>query len=403
MDPLNHNTSVIDGRATEPAGCYVHWPFCARKCPYCDFYTFGREHPDFGLAVRYAEALRAEIVGHAGGEADGKTRERTPIDTIYFGGGTPSLIEPAVLGSILGVLGERFDVAKGAELTLEVNPTAAEAERLGPYRELGINRLSIGCQSFQEKFLKLLGRDHDAEEARLAPALARSLGYDNISIDLMFGLPEQTHGEFEHDLEEALALQPDHISAYGLTLHEGTPYARWDREGRWRRPEMDEEAEMFELLLDRLAAAGYEHYEISNWAKPGRASRHNRKYWKQCDVHAFGVSAHGVRGGRRMSNVRDLNRYIETSGGTKGGASVEEEAPATERARRGEVMMLALRRTDGVAWDELNSWLEADARELYRDQLEGLAEEGLALADEGGLRLTRRGVLMADWVMEQFF
>lgn len=385
-------------RVTEAAGCYVHWPFCARKCPYCDFYTFGREHPDFDQAGRYAEALLAEIRGGAG-----RGERRARIDTIYLGGGTPSLIEPAVLGEMLDALRDRFEVEAGAEVTLEVNPTAAEAERLGAYRELGVNRLSIGCQSFQEKFLRLLGRDHDAAEARRAPALARSLGYDNLSIDLMFGLPEQTLAEFEADVEAAMELEPEHLSAYGLTLHEGTPYARWDREGRWRRPEMDEEAAMFELLLDRLAVAGYEHYEISNWARPGRASRHNRKYWSRCDVHAFGASAHGVLGGRRYSNVRDLRRYLDTAGGTRGIAQVEEEPPQTERARGGEIMMLALRRTAGVGWEEINAWLGGDAREIYREELAMLGEEGLIGAGEEGLRLTRRGLLLADRVMGEFF
>lgn len=382
----------------EPAGVYVHWPFCARKCPYCDFYTFGREHGFFALDAAYLDALLSEI--RSGGRQTETASARPRVDTIYFGGGTPSLIEPEALGRILDALRDRFDVSPGAEVTLEVNPTAAEAERLGPYRDLGVNRLSVGCQSFQDKFLRLLGRDHDAAAARRVPSLIRSLGYDNFSLDLMFGLPEQSIAEFRADIGTALELAPDHISAYGLTLHEGTPYARWDREGRWRRPALAEEATMLEELIDTMAAAGYEHYEISNWAKPGRASRHNAKYWRRCDVYAFGTSAHGVLGGRRYSNVRDLRRYIEAGGS---GVAADEEAPATDRARSGEVMMLALRRLDGVGWEELRDWMGRDPRQVYGPELESLRSGGLIAEEPGRVRLTRRGLMVADRVMEKFF
>lgn len=387
-----------DSMIAQPAGVYVHWPFCARKCPYCDFYTFGREHRNFDLSAAYHRALLEEI-----GRKDSGAPESPPprIDTLYFGGGTPSLIEPEALNEILTALDRRFDVAPGTEITVEVNPTAADAERLGPYRELGVNRLSIGCQSFQDRFLEILGRDHDAGAARRIPRLARELGYENFSVDLMFGLPHQTLEEFETDLNAALELEPAHLSAYGLTLHEGTPFARWDREGRWPRRDIEDEASMFELLIDRMAAAGYEHYEISNWAKPGRQSRHNRKYWSASDIHAFGVSAHGVIGGRRFSNPRDLNAYIAASHETT--FSVAEEPPSGERARAGEVMMLALRRLPGVDWDELTGWMGADPRRIYREEFAELHSSGLLIADDSGLRLTRRGLMVADSVMERFF
>jgi oxygen-independent coproporphyrinogen III oxidase len=218
----------------------------------------------------------------------------------------------------------------------------------------------------------------------------------------MFGLPEQSLSEFEADLEAALEVGPEHISAYGLTLHEGTPYARWDREGRWRRPESEEEAAMLELMIDRLAAAGFEHYEISNWAKPGRASRHNRKYWRRCDVYGFGASAHGVIGGRRVSNARDLKQYIEGRGVAEGLAGAE-EVPSDERSRSGETMMLALRRLDGVGWEELRDWIGGDAREIYAGEIRELSEGGWVKAGANGIRLTRRGLMIADRVMEKFF
>jgi oxygen-independent coproporphyrinogen-3 oxidase len=219
----------------------------------------------------------------------------------------------------------------------------------------------------------------------------------------MFGLPHQSLEEFKDDLESALELEPDHLSAYGLTLHEGTPFARWDREGRWPNRDADAEAAMFEHLIDRMAAAGFEHYEISNWAKPGRASRHNQKYWSDCDIHAFGASAHGAIGGRRISNERNLRVYVEHLGGAKGPVSVEEDPPTDERSRGGEVMMLALRRLGGVSWEELTAWLGADARQLYASELGELQKGELIEADGDRLRLTHRGVMVADRVMERFF
>ena len=383
-----------------PAGIYIHWPFCARKCPYCDFYTFGREHPDFDKSGPYMDALLAEI----GTVADRLgLKERPRADTVYFGGGTPSLMKPEDVGAVLSAVGEQFDLAEDAEVTLEINPTAAEAENLEPLKALGVNRLSVGCQSFDDRYLEILGRDHDAAMARRVLRLIRSLGYENISLDLMFGLPGQTLDDFSKDLDEALSFDPEHLSAYGLTLHEGTPFKRWHAEGRWELPGSEVEADMFERLMDRLAKAGYVHDETSNWSLPGRESRHNSKYWRQCDVFAFGASAHGVIDGWRYCNSRDLAAYVNHMKDGMACLAVSEPKPESARAAAGEIMMLALRRTQGVPWHELQDWLGFDPCKFYAGEIEALQSEGLIHASESSLRLTRRGILFTDRVTDRFF
>lgn len=380
----------------EPAGIYLHWPFCERKCPYCDFYTFGREHPSFKFGPKYLDALVDEIetaparLGFTGKPA---------ADTVYFGGGTPSLMGEGAVGRVLAALHRVFEISPGAEVTLEVNPTTAESAGLGRLLAIGVNRLSVGCQSFSDRVLAELGRVHDAETARRAIRRMREAGAENLSLDLIFGAPTQTLADLGADLDELLSFAAEHVSAYNMTVHDGTPFARRSSQGRLPLPDEDEQVAMFGLMIDRLAAAGYEHYEISNWARPGRRSRHNSKYWRRCDVYAFGVAAHGVIGGARMENPRDLAQYLRIGDRILARPS---DPPADERARRGEIMMLALRRVDGVAWDEIDDWMGADAREYYRPEVGRLERDGL-IETAPVLRLTRRGILIADTVMEAFF
>jgi oxygen-independent coproporphyrinogen-3 oxidase len=322
------------------------------------------------------------------------------LDTIYLGGGTPSLMGPAAIGAVLDQLRTTFAVAPAAEITLEVNPTTAEAAQLDQVLALGVGRLSVGCQSFSDRVLARLGRVHDAATTRQAIRRMRELGVANLSLDLIFGAPTQTLADFENDLREILAFAPEHVSAYNMTVHEGTPFARWQREGRLGLPEEDDQVTMFEALMDRLAEAGYEHYEISNWARPGRVSRHNSKYWRDCDVYGFGVAAHGVERGRRFANPSDLRAYLDPA---RRELAEPLPPPAGERARCGEVMMLALRRTQGVGWEEINPWMGRDARQYYAAELEQAREDGLIEDYAQTLRLTRRGILVSDSVMEMFF
>ena len=379
------------------AGVYVHWPFCERKCPYCDFYTFGREHPHNQYAESYLAALIAEI----GAVQTRYGLEEPPrADTVYFGGGTPSLMGPAALDRLLAALEQAFRIEAGAEVTLEVNPTTAEAAALDDVLALGVNRLSVGCQSFNDRILSELGRLHDAATTRRALARIREIGAENVSLDLIFGAPTQTLADFEADLEAALEFGPEHFSAYNLTIHEGTPYHRRRREGKLDLPGEETQTAMFELLMDRLATMGYEHYEISNWARPGFRSRHNSKYWRDCDVFSLGASAHGVVEGQRGHNPRDLKGYLAR----EPGAPPEPDPTSNDdRSRRGEIMMLALRRVRGVGWPEIDAWMGADARDFYRTELDRLGDQGLIECDDASIRLTRRGILLADSVVERFF
>lgn len=379
------------------AGVYIHWPFCERKCPYCDFYTFGREHPHVALADAYLARLLREIES---APARFALETKPCVDTVYFGGGTPSLMGAAALEQILETLRATFDLAPDSELTLEVNPTTAETAGLPGYLALGVNRLSVGAQSFDDAMLRELGRVHDAATTRRAIELIQALGVTNFSLDIMFGLSHQTLAQFQHDLATVIGFAPAHISAYNLTIHAGTPYARRERERKIELPDEETQLAMFEHLIDSTAAAGYMHYEVSNWSRPGLASRHNSKYWRDVDVFAFGASAHGVRAGLRSENPRDLRSYVQDS--TYAHATPL-DPPASDRARRGEIMMLALRRVEGVAWSEIDAWMRDDARVFYAAELGQARVNGWIEADAATLRLTRAGLLLCDTVSELFY
>lgn len=377
------------------AGLYLHWPFCERKCPYCDFHTFGREHTPVGAEPRYLAALLTEIDALP---ERLRTSAAPPVDSIYFGGGTPSLMSPRTAEVLFAALDRRLARTPDCEITLELNPTTLEVERLQALRVLGVNRVSVGCQSFDDRFLGTLGRVHDAATTRRALEAIRALGIADLSIDLIFGLPGQSIEDLGRDLDAALAYAPEHISVYGLTLHEGTPFARQYAAGALRPPDDDTQAAMFELLMERLAAKGYEHYEISNWSRPGRASRHNARYWRDADVIACGAAVHGRWRGRRYANPADLDAYQHDPT-----AAVWETPSHDPRTAIGEIMMLALRRVDGAAWDELSAWAGRDPRQVYARELDQLQQEGLIVTDARGVRLTRRGILFADDVALRFF
>ncbi|MFL6469120.1 MAG: radical SAM family heme chaperone HemW, partial [Pyrinomonadaceae bacterium] len=281
-------------------GIYLHIPFCKSRCSYCDFATDVWRSDD--AVERYVNALCDEIPG--------STNTDLNVDTIYFGGGTPSLLSPEHLAKILDVVGIQFDIAADAEVTMEMNPATVSAATLSAYRQLGVNRASFGVQTFNDRDLKLLARGHDANDARQTFKLLRNAGFENISIDLIAGLPDQTMVDWKRNLIEAVAMRPEHLSLYLLEIHEGTPLAAQVKSGRRSAPDEDLAAEMYEVMIDTLADAGYEQYEISNFAKPGFQSRHNSKYWRLEPVFGFGVSAHSFDGFQRYSNERDTAEYV---------------------------------------------------------------------------------------------
>lgn len=367
------------------AGIYIHIPFCKSRCSYCDFAT--DVYRSMNAVERYVGALCTEI------ENERDESRTLNADTVYFGGGTPSLLTPDQVGRILSAVREQFDISGDVEITMEMNPATVTAESLAGYRELGVNRASFGVQTFNDRDLKLLARGHDAKDARKTFKLLRDVGFDNISFDLIAGLPGQTMDDWRRNLYEAVAMSPEHLSLYLLEIHEGTPLAEQIRSGR--RTPIDDElaAEMYELMIDTLADAGYIQYEISNFARPGFESRHNTKYWKLEPVYGFGVSAHSFDGVERYANERDTNAYVRSieSGS---GAEVFRE-PINEAS---EAAFLGLRLSNGLDLDDMRSRF---GNHLL-PEVEDLVAAGLLQLEQQNLRLTRRGMLMSNEVFSRF-
>jgi len=294
FDPCRFNHS--------PRGLYLHIPFCKSKCPYCDFYSRpGRESE----IPAFVEALLKEIKLY-GGRID----KIQPLATIFFGGGTPSLLTGTQLEKILAAIGDQFSISPNAEISLEANPGEINREKLKSYHELGINRLSLGCQSFNDEQLKFLQRIHTAETALKSYAAARSAGFGNINIDLIFNIPGQTEDDWENDLLKAVELAPDHISAYSLTLESGTPLFKRVRTGQVCMPGEAADAKLFTMTREVLRRAGYEAYEVSNFAKAGYQCRHNLAYWQFKPYLGLGPSAHSYSGASRWWNHASLTTYL---------------------------------------------------------------------------------------------
>lgn len=319
------------------------------------------------------------------------------IDTVYFGGGTPSLLTPSQLEKILACVFERFDVLSDAEITMEMNPATVTAEALAAYRSLGVNRASFGVQTFDDRALKLLARGHDANDARMTFKLLREAGFDNVSFDLIAGLPGQTLGQWERNLDEALAMQPEHLSLYLLEIHEATPLAEQIRSGRQPMPDEQLAAEMYEVMLDRVTEAGYDQYEISNFARPGFESRHNSKYWRLDPVYGFGVSAHSFDGVDRYANERDTAKYVDLIQ-RHGSAEVSREAIGAAS----EFVFLGLRLNEGIALGEYRALAGVDLIERYDAEIRRLVAAGLLEILPDRLKLTRRGMLFSNEVFAEF-
>jgi oxygen-independent coproporphyrinogen-3 oxidase len=375
------------------AGIYIHVPFCRSRCSYCDFATGAFEA---ALAAVYVGALAREIESFKSDDA------RPEVDTVYFGGGTPSLLTPEQVSRVLEAVRGKFDVDARAEVTLEMNPGTVTPERLRALREAGVNRASFGAQTFDDRELKRLGRTHTADDTRRTLRDLRAAGFDNVSFDLIAGLPRQTLAQWERNLDEALALQPEHLSLYLLEVHEGTPLAEQIRQGRYSTPDPDLAAEMYRLLVERARAAGYEQYEISNFCLKGRESRHNVKYWTGAPFYGFGNSAHSFDGRRtRWSNERDARAYVK-SVEEKGTAVVTREE-LDERGAGAEALFLGLRLlSKGVDLAEHRARFHRDVRADYAADLARFDEAGLIEMDGDVLRLTPAGALLSNEVFAAF-
>ena len=361
-----------------PLGLYFHIPFCRSKCVYCDFYSLPRAE---GLMDAYCDVLCAQL------RAASETLLPYEADTIYFGGGTPSLLGAARLCRLLDAARQSCAVSSNAEITFEANPESARDLRaLRALRAAGFNRVSLGVQSLDDGMLRALGRVHTAAEAVQAVDALRRSGFDNLSLDLMYGLPGQTIDHWTDTLRSAADLAPEHLSCYGLKVEPGTPLAR--RTGGPPLPGDDEQADMYLAASDALRTRGYEHYEISNFARPGFASRHNMKYWTLGEYLGFGPGAASDFGGRRTACARDLTAFL------RGDAPLAEDRPISPRERLSERVMLSLRTSRGIAASDFP--LPFDRAEAFLRRCEA---EGLAALGDGHWHLTPRGYLVSNAVI----
>ena len=383
--PRRHATLIS---VPEPLGLYVHIPFCSAICHYCNF---NRGLLDGALKDVYVSALCTHIVREA---------ERVDVDTIYFGGGTPSLLTPAEIGRVIDACAAAFDVARDTEITLEANPETVDAATLRSFRAAGVNRLSFGVQSFLDPELKRLGRLHDAARARTAVDEARSAGFDNLSLDLMMWLPGQSVAQWLSSVQALIAVGPEHASLYLLELYPNAPLQELMAREQWSQTAEDDAADMYEEAMARLEIAGYRQYEISNVARPGRQSRHNLKYWYDTGWLAFGCGAHGSRDDRRWRHVADTRAYVERV--TAGADPVAECRNLDRNMQLAEALFMGLRLVDGVSTDAYRVRFGQDVWSRYGDALTPAVEAGLLVHDGGRIRLTRRGMLLANEVMQVF-
>jgi oxygen-independent coproporphyrinogen III oxidase len=379
-----------------PFALYVHVPWCRHVCPYCDFNVHATSSPPEAADV---PALVTELATHV---ADPAWAGR-PAATVYLGGGTPSLLSPAAIATLLDAVRARCGLVDGAEVTLEANPGTLDRARLDGYRAAGVTRLSLGTQSFRAGVLRTLGRDHAPGDTATAVADARAAGFADVSVDLIYAVPGQTLDAWTADLDAAVALAPEHVSTYSLTYEEGTPFHRWRATGRVTAVDDDVESAMADAAAERLADAGFARYEISSWARPGHASRHNTSYWDGTDFLGLGAGAHSYCAtpfpGRRWTNVRHPEHWrtaVETHGTAVAGVE-----PLSVDVARGELVFTGLRRIAGVDLAAFAARFGV-ALDAAFPHVAGLERDGLVERAGGRLRLTPRGLRFADTVSSTF-
>lgn len=362
----------------KPLGLYLHIPFCVKKCGYCDFYSV----EDRELMKAYVSALLLHIRSY------GRVCSGYTVDTVYIGGGTPTCLGSKYLGRILQEIRNKFPLAEDAEITVECNPESTDKKVLDVMKKQGVNRLSFGVQSAHDEELRAIGRIHTFAQAKEAVELAREKGFANISLDLMYGLPGQTQEMFLDSVEQCLGLEPQHLSCYGLKLEPGTPMGRDNP----ALPDDDAQADTYLAMCERLRDKGYEHYEISNFAKPGCRSRHNMKYWDLSEYLGLGPGAHSFMNGRRFAFARDLKAYI-------GGEDIvqdEDEVPTFQR--QGEYLMVRLRTADGVDFLDLEKRYNIDSTP-YEEAFRGLMGNGLVAHQGTRWYLTEKGFLVSNSII----
>jgi oxygen-independent coproporphyrinogen-3 oxidase len=390
----------------EPLGLYIHVPFCSAICNYCNF---NRGLFDADLKTRYVEALVSEInqssilnksaisnrqsamVGSGG---------RAAADTIYFGGGTPSLLDPEEIARIISACEEAFAVAADREVTMEANPETVSEARLAGYRAAGVNRLSFGVQSFRDEELRRLSRLHNADRARIAVGEARAAGFDNVSVDLMMWLPQQSVSEWLESVDAAIALAPEHLSLYLLEVYPNAPLKDDMARARWSQAPDEDAATMYVEAMERLEAAGLAQYEISNVARAGRRSRHNLKYWSDGEWLGFGCGAHSTRRGARWKNISSAADYSDTV--MRGASPAVDVRRMTPNEQLGDALFTGLRLVDGIDTNVIQTRYGVDVWRRFGPELEPFIEAGCLRRDGARLWLTRQGMLLAHEVMAVF-
>ena len=371
-------------KAPRNLGLYIHIPFCRTKCLYCDFCSF----------VSRDEQQREAYVGALLREIEARVTKDYSVDTVYFGGGTPSLLSAEQIGRILGEIKESFNVSPDAEITLECNPmTVSDGDKyFKELRALGVNRLSLGVQSAVDGELKLIGRRHSFEDAKATFLAARGAGFENISVDLMLGIPSQTFDSLRASANQVIKLAAEHISIYSLQLEEGTPLYRM-RE-RYSLADDDTAADMYELVVKMMKDAGYRHYEISNFARGGRESKHNSKYWRLDEYLGLGLAAHSDFGGKRLENTRDMERYL-------GGEWLQAASDISNSEREFEFLMLGLRTADGISKSEFLARFGVDFDEKYGEKMEKFKKMGYFCEKGDALALTESGFEVSNAILTE--
>ena len=373
-------------KENSPMEIYIHIPFCIRKCDYCDFLS-GTSGPE--EQADYVQALLREI--QAVEEGEGRS-----VSSIFIGGGTPSVLDERLLGDILREIRNRFKMEEDAEITIEVNPGTANIGKLQAYREMGINRLSIGLQSPEDRELKILGRIHNYGQFLETYQEARTVGFDNINIDLMSAIPDQTYEGWVKNLRTVAELEPEHISAYSLIVEEGTPFAA----RKLNLPDEDTEYNMYEATAQILKEYGFEQYQISNYARKGRKCRHNVGYWTRQDYLGFGLGASSLYGKERFANTADMKKYLENS---KNPEKIREKEPSlTREDEMAEFMFLGLRMTKGISKADFQRCFGCTIESVYGEVLKKYESMELLLEKDGRILLSREGIHVSNSIMAEF-
>jgi len=373
-------------------GIYIHIPFCQKKCKYCDFISF--EKCDENIKQKYIESLIKEIEN---------CKINKKISTIYIGGGTPSVLPAEYIQKILEKINQKFEVLEDCEITIEINPGTVDLAKLEMYKKIGINRLSIGLQSTNNHLLEMLGRIYKFEDFEKVYQDVRNVGFENINVDLMLGLPTQTLEDLQESLEKVIDLKPEHISLYSLILEEGTELEKLVSEKKLTMIPEDSERKMYWKTKKILQKNGYEHYEISNFAKEGKYSKHNLACWNQDEYIGFGVAAHSYINKKRFSNTDDIKVYfqnVEKGEFEKNIVMQEKEQTFEEQAK--EYMMLSLRKIKGVSISKFEQKFRIHPLFYFRFEISKLEEDGLIEIDLDEIRLTKKGLDFANIVFEEF-